>query len=121
LLPSLYLPHITGLSQEIKKLVFQGFNQAIDVEATTEDNPEQEDQLTDQKTNQQPSSSDEQSQQPFNPIEKIREWCFMCLLKFESFPNSEEIAEAWRRLTGQELTPDGLQILIEKLNLHLSK
>jgi hypothetical protein len=115
------LPYITGLSQEIKKLVFQGFNQAIELEATTEDNPEQEDQSTDQKTNQQPSSSAEQSQQPFNPVEKIREWCFMCLQKKESFPNSEEIAEAWRRLTGQELTPDGLQVLIEKLNLHLPK
>lgn len=119
------LPYITGLSQEIKKLVVQGFHQTIEVEATTEiSNPKQENQPTDQETKQETQQDGQPSQQlweqpPFNPVEKIREWCLLCRERFGSFPNSEEIAEAWRRLTGQQLTPEGLQVLIEKLNLNL--
>lgn len=99
----------------------QGFNQTIEVEATTENqNVEQENQPTDQVIEQEPQPTQQPNQQPqFNPVEKIREWCWLCRERFGSFPNSEEIAEAWRRLTGQQLTPEGLQVLIEKLNLNL--
>ncbi|MBW4505080.1 MAG: ATP-binding protein [Scytonematopsis contorta HA4267-MV1] len=116
------LPYITGLSTEIKKLVVYGFNQTVEGEESA---PSQ--QSNQQTQNQHPNDHDSdewshqnehQNQPQFNPLNKIREWCWLCRDKFGSFPNSEEIAEAWRRLTGQQLTASGLKVLIEKLDLN---
>jgi hypothetical protein len=105
------LPYITGLSTEIKKLVVYGFNQTFVGEESAAN--QEQNQHTEEE-----EQKEHQNQPQFNPLKKIREWCWLCQEKFGSFPNSEEIAEAWRRLTGQQLTASGLKVLIEKLDLN---
>ncbi|HAG85802.1 MAG TPA: hypothetical protein DCL61_32850 [Cyanobacteria bacterium UBA12227] len=116
------LPYITGLSPEIKKLVVYGFNQTVEGEdsaANQQSNQQTQNQHPNDHDSDEWSHQNEHQNQPqFNPLDKIREWCWLCQEKFGSFPNSEEIAEAWRRLTGQQLTASGLQVLIEKLDLN---
>jgi energy-coupling factor transporter ATP-binding protein EcfA2 len=52
-----------------------------------------------------------------NPIKRIKEWCVLCYEAYNQYPNREQIKQAWRDLTGNDLSDIALDLLIEKLGI----
>jgi hypothetical protein len=54
---------------------------------------------------------------PANPVLQIKKWCDLCFEQYQRYPSPELIKKAWLEYTGQELTEQALQLLIEKLGI----
>jgi len=52
-----------------------------------------------------------------NPIEKIKNWCDLCFEKYNRYPDREHIKQAWLELTGNNLSKNALDLLMEKIGL----
>jgi hypothetical protein len=52
-------------------------------------------------------------------FKKIKTWCIACKEKYDRYPSREAIGNTWRQETGQVLSKDALNLLIEKLGIDL--
>ncbi|MFM6159099.1 MAG: hypothetical protein ACKPE3_39995, partial [Sphaerospermopsis kisseleviana] len=52
-----------------------------------------------------------------NPVLKIKKWCDLCYQTYQRYPNSEQIKKAWFEYTGNDLSDQGLDLLIDKLGI----
>jgi calcineurin-like phosphoesterase family protein len=52
-----------------------------------------------------------------NPIEKIKNWCNLCFETYNRYPDREHIKTAWLELTGNDLSDNALNLLMDKLGL----
>lgn len=53
-----------------------------------------------------------------NPLDKIRKWCDLCFQKYQVYPSKSLIKKAWFEETNQDLSDNGLDLLIEKIGIN---
>lgn len=73
---------------------------------------EDETELSSLTENEPPASTEDEIAQI---IELMRGWAREVFTAIGRYPNESEIADAWKKQTGEELTPNGLKYLVDKI------
>jgi len=50
-------------------------------------------------------------------ITKLKQWCVDCFEANSEYPNPSEVGEAFRIITGETLSDDGIKLLVAKLGI----